>query len=227
MAGRRYRSHRVRPEALARDARNAKGPTRPSTGNVSRRDSQGWPMTSWRQFEPIPDGVSELGAAPQVRTRRSRRRAWRDGFASQTVIENIEDRRSYRSFEHAIVASFSPRSVIELELIHRLACLLWRLRRASAIETGLFQQANLQRGYRSGYFSLRARTRQGKFLSNLTARNQPHSIVAHEPGYRIRARWRNASCGFLILMRHYLSEWALMKPRSGGKRHRRFGFLMQ
>jgi hypothetical protein len=29
--------------------------------------------------------------------------------------------------------------VIELELVHRLANLLWRLRRASAIETGLFE----------------------------------------------------------------------------------------
>ena len=36
------------------------------------------------------------------------------------------------------MASFGPRSVIELELIHRLAALFWRLRRASAIETGLF-----------------------------------------------------------------------------------------
>jgi hypothetical protein len=36
------------------------------------------------------------------------------------------------------VASFGPRSVIELELIHRLASLFWRLRRTSAIETGLF-----------------------------------------------------------------------------------------
>jgi hypothetical protein len=32
-----------------------------------------------------------------------------------------------------------PRSVIELALVHRLASLLWRLRRATAIETGLFE----------------------------------------------------------------------------------------
>jgi hypothetical protein len=71
-------------------------------------------------------------------SRRSRRKAWRDGFADQTVIAGLEDDRSYRAFERAIVASFGPRSVIELELIHRLASLFWRLRRASAIETGLF-----------------------------------------------------------------------------------------
>jgi hypothetical protein len=32
-----------------------------------------------------------------------------------------------------------PRSVIELALVHRLASLLWRIRRASAIETGVLE----------------------------------------------------------------------------------------
>jgi hypothetical protein len=36
-------------------------------------------------------------------------------------------------------ASVDPRTVIELALVHRLASLLWRLRRANAIETGLFE----------------------------------------------------------------------------------------
>jgi hypothetical protein len=106
-------------------------------------------MTMWRRFESVATDISgPPSAEPQVRARRSRRRAWRDGLAAQTVIENNEDTRSYRSFERAIVASFAPRSVVELELIHRLASLLWRLRRASAIETGLFQmQARLQPRY--------------------------------------------------------------------------------
>src|SRR5262249_45503378 len=39
----------------------------------------------------------------------------------------------------AFIASVDPRSVLELALAHRLASLLWRLRRASAIETGLFE----------------------------------------------------------------------------------------
>lgn len=106
-------------------------------------------MTAWKRFESIAN--DHLGPEPEVTTRWSRPRAWRHGFAAQTVIENIEDRRSYRSFERAITVSFRPRSVIELELIHRLASLLWRLRRASAIETGLFEvQAKLQRGCQEG-----------------------------------------------------------------------------
>src|SRR5262249_34441518 len=71
--------------------------------------------------------------------RRSRRRAWRDGLADQTVVRNLEEVRAYRAFERALVGSIDPRSVIELALVHRLASLLWRLRRASAIETGLFE----------------------------------------------------------------------------------------
>src|SRR5262249_12786628 len=45
----------------------------------------------------------------------------------------------YRAFERTLVGSVDPRSVIELALGYRLANLLWRLRRASAIETGLFE----------------------------------------------------------------------------------------
>jgi len=39
----------------------------------------------------------------------------------------------------SLTGSVDPRSVLELALVHRLASLLWRLRRASAIETGLFE----------------------------------------------------------------------------------------
>jgi hypothetical protein len=51
----------------------------------------------------------------------------------------LEDVRVYRAFERALIGSVDPRSALELALTHRLASLLWRLRRASAIETGLFE----------------------------------------------------------------------------------------
>ena len=94
-------------------------------------------MNMWRPNEPVEEVVSApLG---QNKRRRSRRRAWRDGLADQTVVNDLEDIRSYRAFERALIASIDPRSVIELALVHRLASLLWRLRRANAIETGLFE----------------------------------------------------------------------------------------
>jgi hypothetical protein len=94
----------------------------------------------WRFNEPVEEGVSNLaGIDRQSQRRRSCRRAWRDGLANQTVVRDLENIRSYRAFERALIGSIDPRSVLELALGHRLASLLWRLRRASAIETGLFE----------------------------------------------------------------------------------------
>jgi len=94
----------------------------------------------WRPNEPVEEDVSDLpGIDPQRNRRRSRGSAWRDGLADQTVVKTLEDVRSYRAFERALIGSVDPRSVLELALVHRLASLLWRLRRASAIETGLFE----------------------------------------------------------------------------------------
>src|SRR5262245_1029989 len=97
-------------------------------------------MTMWKPTEAVEKDVSDLpGIDPQNKRRRSRRYRWRDGLADQTVVNNLEGVRSYQAFERVLIGSADPRSVIELELVHRLASLLWRLRRACAIETGLFE----------------------------------------------------------------------------------------
>src|SRR5215472_11163079 len=97
-------------------------------------------MTRWGPTRRAEEDVSYLpGIDLQSKRRRARRRAWRDGLADQTVVSGLEDVRSYRAFERTLVGSVDPRSVIELALIHRLASLLWRLHRATAIETGLFE----------------------------------------------------------------------------------------
>src|SRR5262249_47681866 len=96
--------------------------------------------TMWRPAEPAEEDVSNLpGIDPHGKRHRSRRRAWRDGLADQTVVKTLEDVRSYRAFERALIGSVDPRSVLEVALVHRLGSLLWRLRRACAIETGLFE----------------------------------------------------------------------------------------
>jgi FkbM family methyltransferase len=96
-------------------------------------------MTMWRSNEPVEDDISDLpGIDFQNKCRRARRRAWRDGLSDQTVVKTLENVRSYRAFERALVGRVDPRSVLELALVHGLASLLWRLRRACAIETGLF-----------------------------------------------------------------------------------------
>src|ERR1700761_8548613 len=45
----------------------------------------------------------------------------------------------YRTFEASVTAEYDAETVIERELVLRLVNLLWRLRRAGAIETGLMQ----------------------------------------------------------------------------------------
>jgi hypothetical protein len=43
-----------------------------------------------RFYEPVEEEVSNL----RIERRRSRRRAWRDGLADQTVVNDFEDIRS-------------------------------------------------------------------------------------------------------------------------------------
>jgi hypothetical protein len=159
----------------------------------------------WRPNEPVEEDVLKLpGIDPQSKRRRSRRSAWRDGLADQTVVKTLEDVRSYRAFERTLIGSVDPRSVLELALVHRLASLLWRLRRASAIETGLFElqaellftrRQDLSRGPgQSGTSPTRANGHSIGSSSN--GRDDPPasdrerlSTSLHPP----RARWSNSS----------------------------------
>jgi hypothetical protein len=60
-------------------------------------------------------------------------------FHPATVIEALEDADDYAAFEMATTADYDAQSAVERELVLRLASLLWRLRRATAIESGLFR----------------------------------------------------------------------------------------
>lgn len=70
---------------------------------------------------------------------RSRQNAVTHGLTAETVVPALDDREQYEALEAALKADYRPRSVIEHQLVARLASLLWRLRRASSIETGLFE----------------------------------------------------------------------------------------
>jgi len=51
----------------------------------------------------------------------------------------LEDADDYKAFEAGITADYDAQSAVERELVLRLASILWRLRRATAMETGLFE----------------------------------------------------------------------------------------
>jgi secreted protein with Ig-like and vWFA domain len=60
------------------------------------------------------------------------------------VIDALEDAEDYAAFEMAVTADYDAQSAVERELVLRLASLLWRLRRATAIESGLFKIQAMQ-----------------------------------------------------------------------------------
>ena len=55
------------------------------------------------------------------------------------MIDALEDAEDYAAFETAVTSDYDAQSAVERELVLRLASLLWRLRRATAIESGLFK----------------------------------------------------------------------------------------
>ena len=97
-------------------------------------------MTSYRQIEANRRNA-QLSSGPVTGEgkRRSRRNAVRHGLTAETVIDALEDAEEYAAFEMAITADYDAQSAVERELVLRLASLLWRLRRATAIESGLFK----------------------------------------------------------------------------------------
>jgi hypothetical protein len=101
-------------------------------------------MTSFRQIEANRRNARKsTGPVTQEGKQRSRCNALRHGLTAETVIGALEDGEDYQTFEATIIADYDAQSAVERELVLRLASLLWRLRRATTIETGLFEiQAN-------------------------------------------------------------------------------------
>jgi hypothetical protein len=97
-------------------------------------------MTSFRQIEANRRNARlSTGPVTEEGKRRSRQNAVRHGLTAETVIVALEDAEDYAAFEMAVTADYDAPSAVERELVLRLASLLWRLRRATAIESGLFQ----------------------------------------------------------------------------------------
>ena len=108
-------------------------------------------MTSFRQIEANRRNAHRsTGPNTEEGKRRSRQDAVRHGLCAETVVEILEDIEDYRGFEAAVIADYDARTAVEREMVLRLASLLWRLRRATAIETDLLRiQAEIQRERRS------------------------------------------------------------------------------
>jgi len=99
-------------------------------------------MSSLKQIEANQlNALKSTGPRTEEGKRRSRCNAIRHGLTAETVIVGLEDPEDYESFEATIIADYEPTTAVERELVLRLASVLWRLRRATGIETALFQSA--------------------------------------------------------------------------------------
>jgi hypothetical protein len=97
-------------------------------------------MTSFRQIEANRRNARKsTGPTTEEGKQRSRCNAVRHGLTAETVIGALEDAKAYQAFEAIIIDDYDAQSAVERELVLRLASLLWRLRRATIMETGLFE----------------------------------------------------------------------------------------
>ena len=97
-------------------------------------------MSSLRQIEANRlNALKSTGPTTPEGKQRSRCNAVRHGLTAETVIAGLEDSEDYKAFESAVISDYNAESAVERELVLRLASVLWRLRRATGIETALFE----------------------------------------------------------------------------------------
>ena len=131
-------------------------------------------MTSLKQIEANRrNALKSTGPATPEGKARSRCNAVRHGLTAETVIATLEDVEDYQAFEAAVIADYDAESAVERELVLRLASVLWRLRRATGIETTLFDSATEKAG------TLEQRSSQPALVESavLSDQNQLHLVT--------------------------------------------------
>src|ERR1022692_1174081 len=102
-------------------------------------------MSSFKQIEANRrNALKSTGPRTQEGKERSRCNALRHGLTAETIIAALEDTEDYQAFEAAVIADYDAESAVERELVLRLASVLWRLRRATGIETALFESVTTE-----------------------------------------------------------------------------------
>ena len=104
-------------------------------------------MSSLKQIEANRrNALKSTGPNNTGRQSAFSRNAIRHGLTAETVIAGLEDTEDYQAFEAAVTADYDAETAVERELVLRLASVLWRLRRATGIETGLFESVIAEPG---------------------------------------------------------------------------------
>jgi hypothetical protein len=134
-------------------------------------------MSSLKQIEANRrNALKSTGPTTPEGKERSRCNAVRHGLTSETVIAALEDQEDYQAFEAAVIADYDAESAVERELVLRLASVLWRLRRATGIETALFESVTAESD-KVEYGSSRPTLVEAADLSDL---NQLHLVATRQ-----------------------------------------------
>ena len=97
-------------------------------------------MSSLKQIEANRrNALKSTGPTTNEGKERSRCNAVRHGLTAETVIADLENAEDYQAFEATVIADYDAQTAVERELVLRLSSVLWRLRRAIGIESGIFE----------------------------------------------------------------------------------------
>jgi hypothetical protein len=97
-------------------------------------------VTSFKQIQANRRNAQKsTGPITEEGKERSRCNAIRHGLTAETVIGSLEDAEDYAAFEAAVITDYDADTAVLRELVLRLASILWRLRRSTAIESALFE----------------------------------------------------------------------------------------
>ncbi len=114
---------------------------------------------------------------------RSRANALRHGLTAETIIPSLEDAEDYTAFEAAIISDYGAETAVARELVLRLASLLWRLRRATAIDTQLLDmQSEASRTNRGGTETEQLAIHQ--FRLSAESMRDDRAIVSHAAAFQ-------------------------------------------
>jgi hypothetical protein len=99
-------------------------------------------MTSLRQIEANRrNALKSTGPTTPEGKERSSCNAVRHGLTAETVIAVLENSTDYEAFEATVISDYNAETAVERQLVVRLASVLWRLRRATSMETAIFDSA--------------------------------------------------------------------------------------
>ena len=85
------------------------------------------------------NALKSTGPTTEEGKEHSRCNAVSHGLSAETVIADLEDANDYQAFEATVIGDYDAQTAVERELVLRLASVLWRLRRAIGMESGIFE----------------------------------------------------------------------------------------